>query len=165
MSLDDEILVNPGMLPTGIGASVMPEGGVFTDANGEITDDGNGMTFSLNAAPDFANGNTLTYTFTDANGCVSSISEDFQFIDQTVSVAELAELGIEVYPNPTAGQLRLTSNQHAIENLAIFDINGRLMLNLQSPSSTIDLGQFANGLYVLRLSVNNQTLSTILIKE
>jgi len=59
----------------------MPTGGVYSGTG--VTDDGNGMTFSFDptaSAP--AGGNvSVTYTFTDANGCSASASDDI-FVDQ-----------------------------------------------------------------------------------
>ncbi len=59
---------------TGLGGG-LPTGGVYSGTG--VTDDGNGMTFSFDptvAAP--AGGNiSVTYTFTDSNGCTNSAND------------------------------------------------------------------------------------------
>ena len=53
-----------------------PSGGVFSGVG--ITDDGNGMTYSFDPAAAGVGTHTLTYTFTDANGCSNSASDDIE---------------------------------------------------------------------------------------
>jgi hypothetical protein len=60
-----------------------PTGGTYSGTG--VTDDGNGMTYSLDPAAAGVGTHTITYTFTDANGCSGSASDD-----------------IEVYANPSA---------------------------------------------------------------
>jgi hypothetical protein len=64
---------------TGLGGGT-PTGGVYSGTG--VTDDGNGMTFSFDpTASATAGGNiSVTYTFTDGNGCNDSASDDI-FVD------------------------------------------------------------------------------------
>lgn len=63
-----------GTPPTSIG-SVAPAGGVFTGPAGLVLDDGNGETFSIN--PDaFSNGTyTITYTYSNSDGCTDQMTQ------------------------------------------------------------------------------------------
>lgn len=53
-----------------------PSGGVYS-GNG-VTDDGNGMSFSFDPAVAGAGTTTVTYSFTDANGCSNSATSDIE---------------------------------------------------------------------------------------
>jgi len=62
----------------------MPTGGIYsgTGVTDDGTDDGNGMTFSFDptASAPLGGNVPVTYTFTDANGCSSSATDDI-FVD------------------------------------------------------------------------------------
>ncbi|WP_445721751.1 T9SS type A sorting domain-containing protein [Flavobacterium sp.] len=51
-------------------------GGIYSGAG--VTDDGNGATYSLNPAVAGVGVHTITYTFTNTNGCTNSISDDVE---------------------------------------------------------------------------------------
>ena len=66
---DQIITYNPDAVPTGLGM-VSPAGGVFSGEG--IVDDGNGMTFSFDAATYAPGSYTVTYTITGFNDCTST---------------------------------------------------------------------------------------------
>uniref|UniRef100_UPI0026374EF2 hypothetical protein n=1 Tax=uncultured Aquimarina sp. TaxID=575652 RepID=UPI0026374EF2 len=54
-------------------------GGVYSGTG--VTDDGNGMTFSFDPATAGVAIHTITYSFTDANGCANSASDTIEVFD------------------------------------------------------------------------------------
>ena len=71
-----------------------PTGGVYSGTG--VTDDGNGMTYSFDPAAAAAGTHTLTYTFTDTNGCTNSASDDVEvFALPIVTFTALADLCID----------------------------------------------------------------------
>ena len=58
-------------------------GGVYSGTG--VTDDGNGMTYSFDPAAAGVGIHTLTYTFTDGNGCTNSASDDVEVFALTHS--------------------------------------------------------------------------------
>ena len=70
----------PGEVLTGQGGGT-PTGGVYSGPG--VTDDGNGMTYSFDAGAAGLGTHTITYTFTDANGCTASASDDVTVEDTT----------------------------------------------------------------------------------
>lgn len=61
---------------------------------------------------------------------------------------------IEIYPNPAADHLNIDYGNHVITTLQIFDITGKAIYqNLKNLGSvsTIRVGEFANGIYILRI--------------
>ena len=71
-----------------------PTGGVYSGTG--VTDDGNGMTYSFDPAAAGVGTHTLTYTFTDANGCTNSASDDVEvFALPTVAFTAPADLCVD----------------------------------------------------------------------
>jgi len=69
-----DVCIDAGV-QTGLGG-VAPAGGVYSGTG--VTDDGNGMTYSFNPAAAGVGTHTLTYTFTNANGCTDSAMDDVE---------------------------------------------------------------------------------------
>ncbi|MEQ9298489.1 MAG: hypothetical protein RIF33_08000, partial [Cyclobacteriaceae bacterium] len=59
-----------------------PTGGVYSGTG--VTDDGNGMTYSFDPASAGVGTHTITYDFTDTNGCSNSASDDIEVFDLPV---------------------------------------------------------------------------------
>ncbi|WP_298321446.1 hypothetical protein, partial [uncultured Aquimarina sp.] len=69
-------------------------GGIYSGAG--ITDDGNGMTFSFDPVVAGVGIHTITYSFTDANGCDNSASDTIEVFDlPTVTFTAPADLCID----------------------------------------------------------------------
>ncbi|MGH1436796.1 MAG: choice-of-anchor A family protein, partial [Lewinella sp.] len=78
---------------SGLGGGT-PTGGVYSGAG--VTDDGNGMTYSFNPATAGVGTHTLTYTFTAANSCSVSASDDIEvFTLPVVGLTAPADLCID----------------------------------------------------------------------
>ena len=82
---------------TGVQSGLMggsPAGGVY--AGPGVTDDGNGMTYSFDPASAGLGMHTITYTYTNANGC-SDTASDVVIVNQlpTVAFIALADLCVD----------------------------------------------------------------------
>ncbi|WAC01296.1 hypothetical protein N7U66_14495 [Lacinutrix neustonica] len=78
---------------TGLGGGTAT-GGVYSGAG--VTDDGNGMTYAFDPAAAGVGVHTLTYTFTDGNGCTNAASDDVEvFALPTVNYTALADLCLD----------------------------------------------------------------------
>jgi hypothetical protein len=105
-----------------------------------------------NIFPDVANG-FYTVTVKDANGCIAT--------DQITGIVEPGAVwGLVVFPNPSAGLFQFTMNQApATLRAEVFDATGRSIRLLDfTPtnggefSASIDLQDFPQGIYLLRLT-------------
>jgi len=72
-----DLLISDGV-QAGLGGGT-PAGGVYSGSG--VTDDGNGMTYSFDPAAAGVGIHTLTYSYTDANGCSSEASDDVEVTD------------------------------------------------------------------------------------
>ncbi|MFT5165066.1 MAG: hypothetical protein ACI8P3_000290, partial [Saprospiraceae bacterium] len=80
-----------GGIRLGMGQTTTPTGGVFSGPG--VTDDGNGTSFTFDPATAGVGVHTLTYTYTDANGCTNSATDNIEiFALPTVTFTALADL-------------------------------------------------------------------------
>ena len=121
----------------------------------------------------------MEYTIT-ANGYETqtetiNIVDDVVFIHADMSsgnnILTLDNIGVSVYPNPTTGIFTIKSLQ-GFENLTrikITDITGRTIQNFSTSEfqnlSTIDISNFAKGVYILKIETDGKIYSHRLILE
>ncbi|NNE25914.1 MAG: hypothetical protein HKN09_03660, partial [Saprospiraceae bacterium] len=74
-----DLCINAGV-QAGLGSG-MPSGTGGEYSGDGVSDDGNGMTYSFDPAMAGVGTHTLTYTYTDANGCMNSASDDIEVFD------------------------------------------------------------------------------------
>ncbi len=109
---------------------------------------------------------TITWSVVDVKGNSASCSFDVT-VYSTVGVEDLASKGIKVYPNPTSGILNLTFTGQSVNKLVITDITGKqIMVKTDIGSEeTIDLSDYENGIYVIRIVSDNEIITAKIIKE
>jgi uncharacterized protein YjdB len=90
-------------------------------------------------------------------------TEEGDFSDTcTVTVNDVGIVGmygihpIQIYPNPTTGQLIINNEQLTIKNIEIFDVVGCKLwvvsgAELHDSQFTIDISHLANGMYFLKI--------------
>jgi hypothetical protein len=86
-------------------------------------------------------------------------------LNQTLSIDALESSKITLYPNPTKGNITIkTSNTGVLDKVLVHDILGREVANFKNSNSKhtlqINLEHLKNGIYVLRLLLNDGTEST-----
>jgi len=108
-----------------------------------------------------------TGSLTDIAGNENAVIE-WSIVYTNSDLLLLQELGIKIYPNPSNGKFRIDMTERNVEQITILDISGRLIHkeNLKQQSSKeIDLSEFAKGIYILKLNVNNKELTSKIIIE
>jgi len=82
------------------------------------------------------------------------------------SSAHLQMFGIEIYPNPSEGIVKVTAKDE-IKSISVFDIAGK-ELGRYTPSAThtnIDLSLFETGVYLLQITTGNMINAVRVLKE
>ncbi|MCU0434168.1 MAG: T9SS type A sorting domain-containing protein [Bacteroidia bacterium] len=106
---------------------------------------------------------TITYTYTDSNGCTNSAS-DIIIVDACSGVAENGGVNgsVNLYPNPNNGMFTLVIYTPAASelNIEVFGTDGRAVFNNRVNSSgqfttQVNLEGFANGIYFVRVTGEN----------
>ena len=95
-------------------------------------------------------------------------------IEETTSLAEYMSLNLELFPNPSSNEIEIIYNVKDGEsiNIRIYDIKGRLLKdildeNFQSESNNInlDVSDWAQGTYVVKIQTDDIVLSKSFIKQ
>lgn len=109
---------------------------------------------------------TLTYSYTDANGCPNSANA-IVYVDLCMGIEGAVQTnGIQAYPNPAADFTTIQWTADAnVSTLEVFDATGKLLYaeNVEGKTSTqLDIDVWADGIYSVRLIGNNsQTIRVI----
>jgi arylsulfatase A-like enzyme len=88
--------------------------------------------------------------------CVTSLQEDRK------------EFSFSLYPNPSSDKVYLKTNKNAKHNfeVKIYDVAGKLQLeSTMIPNSSISVRNLTKGMYVMKVTYNQLTSSSILIKN
>jgi hypothetical protein len=96
---------------------------------------------------------------TDANGC--SISTTI-VVTSIVNVLERSGGQLFCYPNPVQDYLYVHGN---VEDLEFYDSTGRRIFAYPLQRGVFDLKNFPNGIYHLRGRINDQLVSTTIVKS
>lgn len=118
-----------------------------------------GSTFSPAAAG--IGTQSLTYTYTDSNGCTGT-AEISVIVNACVGITEQGTLpGLELYPNPTRGELNLVfAQQYNRISLRITQINGQLVQTEQFNGTdrvALTVNELPAGIYFMTITADEQT--------
>jgi hypothetical protein len=89
----------------------------------------------------------------------------FKVDKSTLSLNSIkSALKINIYPNPTEAYLNINSKS-VIEYAEIFDITGKLISKIESPNKAINVSDLSKGMYLIKLSSQNKTVTKRIIKQ
>ena len=96
-------------------------------------------------------------------GCDSIITINLNYI--TNSIEELSDIGITIYPNPSLDGVFILKIDNSLEqsNLGIFNSIGQFLFE-QGDSNLVDLSSYTDGVYWIRLIVNEQLFYVRIVK-
>ena len=109
-------------------------------------------------------GTPSTYTFSNV------IANHTIHVDFSVGINEneLAQL-VELFPNPTTSiiELRLKTDDLHIKECKVFDMYGKLMrvIPIHAETTSIDVTDFASGVYFVRMESERGTISKKFVKK
>ncbi|MES2398131.1 MAG: T9SS type A sorting domain-containing protein [Bacteroidota bacterium] len=106
---------------------------------------------------------TVTYTYSDENGCTNTASLDItvnMFTDVGTTGTEV--LDVEVYPNPSSGIITVHLNKKTVETkICVYDALGKCLLEkvlTKNDKEKIDLTYLPKGLYSLEIEADGHNL-------
>lgn len=141
-----------------------PAGGTFTGTS--VTGNQFDPSFGAGTYP-------IVYTYTDVNGCTGTATVTIT-VSQCVGINEQsAASGMGIYPNPNAGKFVFTAaDQHcASMTIELVTVEGQVILsdkhsNVQGNfTQEIDLNDFANGVYILRVTTDGAVYTNRVVKQ
>ena len=97
-------------------------------------------------------------------GMVSSEVASYHYIP--VGIRE-HEANVTIYPNPTADQCNIVSDNSVIRTVAIFDLNGKLVRQMSVNDSHVemDMSRLASGNYILRIATDKGTTVKNVVRQ
>ena len=148
--------------------------GTITPSGACVVEEGESITFTI--APSAigeiedvkvngtSKGGISTFTFENviANGTIEAIFKEY------VGIIENVFENINIYPNPTIGELRIESRELRMNDVEIFDISGKTLLSQKFPmfsETVINISHLTSGLYFLKISTEAGNVLKKVFKE
>ena len=105
------------------------------------------------------------YTFITPIGDMELVAN---FRETTLDIEEINS-GVEVYPNPTDGQLIIDNGELTIDNVEIFDLLGKTVFQLSTLNSQlstqIDISHLPTGVYFIQIQTENGMIVRKVVKN
>ena len=106
---------------------------------------------------------TITYSYTDANGCANTGTTDV-VVDACLSIDEQNNIGLKIFPNPTTNELNIELNGDF--NYEIVDARGRHITTGSSTESVvINTTNYETGVYFVTISNDSDAVVTRIVKQ
>jgi len=80
---------------------------------------------------------------------------DFNDLTGTSSISNIDNNDIKIFPNPVSDFLHIQNKGKSILKAGIYDINGRLLQNVNSNTENIPVENLQKGIYFLQLQLDN----------
>jgi hypothetical protein len=115
---------------------------------------------------------TITYIYTDADGCTDSTTQNISVIG-CLGTEETEEVSVNIYPNPTQAQVSLElTGDVKVDHIELIDEYGHLLaLDMVAATQvsmylyTFDLSALPNGIYHFRIHTGEHVLVKRIIKN
>jgi len=116
---------------------------------------------------------TITYSYTDGNGCTDSTSQNVTVNICTGIDETSAGQSFKIYPNPSSGiyTLSFQYNKPQQVNITIRDVLGRQLLDSEYRSVSgyssiqVDISKLPDGVYFIHLRTDENAMTTKLLKQ
>lgn len=131
---------------------------------------GNGVSAgSFTAMTAGAGSQTITYTYTDTNGCVNSAT-DIILVNYCVGIAEnQLQSGMIAFPNPATDNISVKWNsEFAMNRIEIVDVTGRVVISTSvanGNNAEINISELPAGMYTLRGVSSSAVVTQMIIKN
>lgn len=102
---------------------------------------------------------TITYTYTDGNGCTNAASDDV-VVEICGGVQNITNTDVLVYPNPSNGLFTLSHAPSDAQVTVVNVLGGVVFQTNNISNNTLDLQHLGNGCYWLRLQTDNMLFTS-----
>jgi hypothetical protein len=112
-----------------------------------------------------ASDGSLTFRFTSDQGVTASGWNATITCTGALSNEDADFLDYSYYPNPTTGNVNITSKD-AITEVAVYNVQGQLLYNhkLNELNTSVDISQFSTGTYFFKLKINDREANFKIVK-
>ncbi len=106
---------------------------------------------------------TITYTFTDGNGCDGTANETIT-VNDCASLNEENLISFELSPNPANNTFQIVS-QSTIDHVTMLDMSGRIIKEFDGSTTTYSIQELPSGVYMVRVEAGGLMQDQRLIKQ
>ena len=109
---------------------------------------------------------TFNFTVKATNSAGSNTQALSIKIENSVGVLENEMVSIQLYPNPTNGELRIESGELKIKDVVIYDVFGKIQrIENWKMEKAIDISHLPAGIYFLRIKTEKGEVMRKVLKE
>ncbi|WP_420572106.1 T9SS type A sorting domain-containing protein [Kordia sp.] len=91
-------------------------------------------------------------------------SNELIISDATLSVEENITSTFKIYPNPSTGILNIQTNTTDSASVDVYDMFGKKVVTSNNVNNTIDISNLKNGMYIVRITTNNKSVTKKVMK-
>ena len=84
---------------------------------------------------------------------------------EALGTHQVTDNAVQLYPNPADNYLHINANGKEIQNISIYNLQGRVLLSVQNVTDKIDIRDFVSGLYIVSVKTDKGTGTYKLIKN
>lgn len=106
---------------------------------------------------------TITYTFTDGNGCDGTAFETIT-VNDCANLNEQSLISFELSPNPTNNTFHIVS-QTSIDRVMLLDMSGRVIKEFDGSNNVYSVQEIPSGIYMVRVEAEGITQDQRLMKQ
>jgi hypothetical protein len=81
-----------------------------------------------------------------------------------VGISNKNQVYVNIYPNPTQGNITIESRK-LIDQISLFTFDGKQILLDSNHKGTLNMEQLVNGIYLLKIDFNGNTITKMIIKS
>nr|WP_294858702.1 FG-GAP-like repeat-containing protein [uncultured Fluviicola sp.] len=124
----------------------LPAGGTYT---------GNGISNNIFSPGTAGIGSSIvTYTYVDVNDCSANAQTTID-VNDCAGIDEKEETYFSLFPNPNNGQFKVISTGTPMDQIIIYDAQGKMVFNESYPgifTLEFDLNAYSNGVYYIEIN-------------
>lgn len=105
----------------------------------------------------YVDNGTLLESNSTAINCTANTIDNYQL-----------SASISVYPNPFNDMISISSNEHEIQEITLFDQTGRIVMQVNNPQVNplnLETDDLTNGVYILTVKSNNSNQQFSIVKQ
>jgi hypothetical protein len=105
---------------------------------------------------------------TNTAGTVFFAVDNFTAAAGTASVNDVNANDFTVYPNPASSIIAINSNLHTINKVAVVDLNGRTVMNVNFENvldASLDISNLSSGMYLIDIITDAGTVTKKIMKN
>ena len=110
---------------------------------------------------------TIEVTLNDINGNSTTESAIVTVSGETTGVNDFPYSNVEVYPNPTSGNIDIRFYGQKADQLIVMDLTGKKVIqkNALKKKSTLNLSKFPGGIYLIKIYLGDEVVYKKVIKK